>query len=64
MRLLQEMGIGSLTPVQLHCDSMFAIHIAKIRSSMKELKHRDRLSFYKRQGAHLTILSSNSTTIG
>lgn len=27
--LLQEMGIGSLTLVQLHCDNMSAIHFAK-----------------------------------
>lgn len=39
VRLLNELGVSSLTPVTLHCDNQSAIHIAKNPVFLERTKH-------------------------
>lgn len=39
VRLLEELGVQSLKPVQLHCDNQSAIHIAKNPVFHERTKH-------------------------
>jgi len=39
VRLLEELGVSNLTPVQLNCDNQSALHIARNPLFLERTKH-------------------------